>query len=67
MKKLLKTAMKRFIKATIMDGKSDWSLLELDVQKRSGYLQTFVTIDDATADFLPKQSLFDQNEEKKKI
>ena len=50
-----------------MDGKSDWSLLELDVQKRSGYLQTFVKIDGATAGFLQKQSLFDQNEEQKKI
>lgn len=50
-----------------MDGKSGRSLLELDVQKRSGYLQTFVKIDGATAGFLQKQSLFDQNEEQKKI
>lgn len=59
--------MNRFIKAFIMDGKSGRSLLELDVQKRSGYLQTFVKIDGATAGFLQKQSLFDQNEEQKKI
>ena len=65
--KLFKTATNRFIKAFIMDGKSGRSLLELDVQKRSGYLQTFVKIDGATAGFLQKQSLFDQNEEQKKI